>query len=98
MVRLLFTSSSPLVNPMAPVTAKVIVSPLLTSMSAWRNEPGPLSLMFVTIMVVAHAGMIGAQSSTAATAADLIPTKDLNFVSVDFVFMALAPFTGFYRK
>ncbi|PYI49357.1 MAG: hypothetical protein DMF11_01330 [Verrucomicrobia bacterium] len=83
---------------MVPVTAKVIVSPSLASASAWRNEPAPLSLVLVTIMVVARAGMIGAQSSTAAMAADLIPTKDLNFVSVDFVFMALAPFTSFYRK
>ena len=52
---LLLTKSSPDVSPMVPVTAKVIVSPSLAIASALRSEPGPLSLVFVTVMIVALA-------------------------------------------
>src|SRR5437762_1248440 len=53
MVILVSTSNSPLVRPIVPVTAKSIVSPSLASASTWRNEPGPLSLVLVTVMVLA---------------------------------------------
>src|SRR6266699_2591472 len=55
MVMLWLTTSSALVRVMVPVTAKLIVSPSFAILSAWRNEPGPLSLVFVTVMVVAYA-------------------------------------------
>ena len=51
-VMLLSTSSSPAVNPIVPVTAKLIMSPLFASASAWRNEPGPLSSVLVTVMTI----------------------------------------------
>ena len=35
-----------------PVTAKSIVSPSFESASAWRNEPGPLSFVLVTVMTI----------------------------------------------
>src|SRR5437660_11211935 len=52
MMTLLFTSSSPLVRVIVPVTANVIVSPSFAMVSALRSEPGPLSLVLVTTMVV----------------------------------------------
>ncbi|PYL25158.1 MAG: hypothetical protein DMF44_03075 [Verrucomicrobia bacterium] len=52
-VMLLSTSSSPLVSPIVPVTANSIVSPSFASVSAWRSEPGPLSFVFVTVMMFA---------------------------------------------
>jgi hypothetical protein len=36
-----------------PVTEKLIVSPLCAAASALRNEPGPLSWRFVTVIVAA---------------------------------------------
>ena len=48
MVMFLLITSSPLVRPIAPVTANVIVSPSLAPASASRSEPGPLSLVLVT--------------------------------------------------
>src|SRR5205085_1896731 len=63
MVMLVLTSSSPLVSPIVPVTAKLMVSPSLASASAWRNEPGPLSFVFVTVMVAAEAEITAAPTS-----------------------------------
>jgi hypothetical protein len=40
---------------MVPVTAKSIVSPSSASTSACRNEPTPLSLVLVTVIVSAYA-------------------------------------------
>jgi hypothetical protein len=68
MVTFLSIASSPLVSPIVPVTAKVIVSPSLASTSAWRNEPGPLSFVLVTVMVVAYTGIAAVQSSNAPIA------------------------------
>ena len=62
-VTLLSTNNSPLVSPIIPVTAKVIVSPSFASASAWRSDPGPPSLVLVTVMVVACAEIRVAQSS-----------------------------------
>ena len=53
MVMLLLMKSSSLVNPIVPVTANSIVSPSFASVSAWRSEPGPLSFVFVTVMMFA---------------------------------------------
>ena len=39
------------------------VSPLLVSASAWRNEPGPLSLVLVTLIVGVAVGVGVAQGS-----------------------------------
>ena len=62
-VTLVFTSNSPLVSVMAPETPLAsIVSPLLAMTSAWRSEPGPLSLVLLTTMVVACAGIVRAQT------------------------------------
>jgi hypothetical protein len=52
-VILLSTMSSPVVNVIAPVTLNVISSPSFASASASRNEPVPLSFVFVTTMFVA---------------------------------------------
>jgi hypothetical protein len=49
----LSTNSSPLISPIVPVTAKLMVSWLFASASAWRNDPGPLSFWFVTVITVA---------------------------------------------
>ena len=40
----------------------MIVSPLLASASAWRNEPGPLSLVLVTLVVGVTVGVGVAQA------------------------------------
>src|SRR6266571_1036669 len=72
MVMLLFTTSSPLVNPMVPVTAKLIVSPSFTMASALRSEPGPLSLMLVTVMVSLRAVSATAQNNATQIAAELM--------------------------
>src|SRR6478736_3486280 len=69
MVMLLFTSSSPLVRPIVSVTAKVIVSPLLASASAWRNEPAPLSFVFVTVMTSPRSVMTTARDRAMKIAA-----------------------------
>jgi hypothetical protein len=50
----LVDEQSPLVKPIVPVTAKLIVSPSFASASAWRNEPAPLSLVLVTVIVSAR--------------------------------------------
>src|SRR5438874_11063761 len=63
MVMFLLIISSPLVRPMMPVTAKVIVSPSFASASACRNEPGPPSLVLVTVMMFASADVTTAQTS-----------------------------------
>src|SRR5262245_38657400 len=68
MVRFLLTTSSPLVNVIVAgvATEKLIVSPGLASAIAWRNEPAPLSLVLVTVMVAARpfcAIVMAAQSS-----------------------------------
>jgi hypothetical protein len=57
--------NSPVVNTMLPVTANEIVSPSFAIAIAWRNDPGPLSLVFVTVIVVARAETATAQKTTA---------------------------------
>src|ERR1041385_3716334 len=57
MLILLFTINAPLVNVIVAgvVSEKPTVSPGLAFASAWRNEPVPLSLVLVTVMVAARA-------------------------------------------
>src|SRR6266545_2231109 len=86
MVMFLSTSSSPLVKPILPDTAKVMVSPSLASASAWRNEPGPLSLVFVTVIVAACARNATAQNRAAAIPANLILGVILVFIGVSFTY------------
>src|SRR5438128_10716162 len=81
-VMFLLITSSPLVRLIAPVTANVIVSPSFTSASACRNEPGPLSLVFVTTMVSACAGIATAKSNVTAVAADLTLNVILIFIQL----------------
>jgi hypothetical protein len=82
MVILLSTSSSPLVKPMVPVTAKVIVSPSFAMASACRNEPAPLSFVFVTVMVAACTRIATVHISNTAIAADLIVGVILGFIQI----------------
>lgn len=53
MVKPLLISNSPLVRMMmlADGREKVIVSPEAASLMAWRKEPGPLSLVLVTVRI-----------------------------------------------
>jgi predicted membrane protein len=70
---------------MVPVTAKVIVSPSFAMASAWRNEPGPLSFVLVTVMVAARTCIAIAQSSAkeilAPTLKKLGREMDLCFIT-----------------
>ena len=51
---LLSTANSPVVSVITPeMPVASIISPLFASESAWRREPGPLSLVLLTIMVLA---------------------------------------------
>src|SRR3954468_14707335 len=52
-VTFLFTMSWAVVKVIVPVTEKLIVSPSLAIPSASRNDPGPLSLVLVTVMISA---------------------------------------------
>src|SRR4029077_2040381 len=66
MVILLLITSSPLVRLMiCPLSeeSKLIVSPSLASASAWRNEPGPLAFVLVTVMTSASTDVPRAQTS-----------------------------------
>src|SRR5215831_8098787 len=63
---LLSITSSSLVNAMVcpfSDTSKFIVSPSLASASAWRSEPGPLSLVLVTVITFARAEITAVQTS-----------------------------------
>ena len=51
-------------------------------LSACRNDPGPLSLVFVTVMVMAYAGPAAMISSAAAMAADLVNGVNLFFLFI----------------
>ena len=83
MVTLWVTCSSPLVNRMVPETPVAsIVSPSLAMLSAWRSEPGPLSFVLVTKMVVAYAGIAVMKSSAVAMTAGLIASVNLFFIFV----------------
>ena len=53
MVRLLLTTSWPLVSVIVPLTEKSIVSPSDALASASRSEPAPLSAVLVTVIVAA---------------------------------------------
>src|SRR5882724_6485706 len=67
MVMLLLMTSSALVTEMVcPLSegSKSIVSPSCESTSACRNDPGPLSFVLVTVMVVAQADVPTAQTSS----------------------------------
>jgi len=60
MVTFLSITSSSLVSPMFRpfrLESKMIVSPLCASASAWRNDPGPLSLVLVTLVVGVAVGV-----------------------------------------
>src|SRR5437762_1905667 len=76
MVMFLLITSSPLVRPMMPVTAKVIVSPSFASASACRNEPGPPSLVLVTVMMFASADTAAAQTSPKQIGAHRVKKTD----------------------
>jgi hypothetical protein len=52
-------------------------------LSAWRNEPGPLSFVLVTVMVSALASTVSVQSTTAAMAAD--PKYDVVLIFIRYV-------------
>src|SRR5438067_13001898 len=66
MMRFLLITNSPLIRVMVPrLGAKVIVSPDEALRIACRNDPGPLSFVLVTGIVVACAGITTAQSSNA---------------------------------
>ena len=66
------TSNSPLVSVMAPeIPVALMVSPLFAIASACRNDPGPLSSVLVTVMIVASAGMVAAHNSAMQATADL---------------------------
>ena len=56
---ILSTSNSPLVRPIVPVIENMIVYPSPASAKAWRNEPGPLSLVLVTMIVKGRGGGVG---------------------------------------
>src|SRR6266542_4350902 len=71
-ITFLSTGSSPLVNTIVPDTAKVIVSPSFAMASAWRNEPAPLSLVLVTVMVAPCARSATAKNRATAIATGLI--------------------------
>ena len=61
MVTFLSTNNSPPVRLIVPATAKLMVSPSFALASACRNEPGPLSFVLVTVIVVACAWITTAQ-------------------------------------
>src|SRR6516225_4813534 len=64
MVMFLSITSSEVVSPMFrpfSIESNWMVSPLLASASAWRNEPGPLSLVLVTLVVGVAVGVGVAQ-------------------------------------
>src|SRR6266511_1171742 len=82
MVMFLSTSSSPLVNTMVPDTAKGMVA-----MSAWRNEPAPLSVVLVTVMVAACARNATAQNRAIAIAAVITLGGIFVFIGVGFIFL-----------
>src|SRR6476646_1570768 len=63
-VTFLATTSAPLVRVIVPRTAKVMRSPSCATASAWRNEPGPLSFVFVTVIVAACDDIIVIDSSS----------------------------------
>ena len=64
--------------PETPVAS--ILSPSFAIASALRNEPGPLSLVLVTVMVVAYAQIAVIKSSAVAMVLDV--TTDMNLVFI----------------
>src|SRR5438128_8559599 len=88
MVMFLLITSSPLVRLMVPVTANAIVSPSFAIASAWRNEPGPLSLVLVTVIV-----SLRASNATAQSTAEQIVSMPLLFTrrvdQIDFYRLAM---------
>src|SRR5204863_9977882 len=71
-VTLVSTSNSPLVRLMTPdIPVASIVSPSFAIASAWRNEPRPLSLVLLTMIVVARAEIVRAQARVKQIAADV---------------------------
>jgi hypothetical protein len=64
----LSTSNSPLVRAIVPLTAKLMASPSLALASACRNEPGPLSFVFDTVIVPACSWITTAQNNSTPTA------------------------------
>ncbi|PYJ29735.1 MAG: hypothetical protein DME80_02550 [Verrucomicrobia bacterium] len=73
---LVITSSAVVSVTVCPLSAasKLIMSPLFASTSACRNEPGPLSLVLMTVMVAAFAGIATAQSRLTHMAARCVFT------------------------
>ena len=79
MVTFLTIASSAVVSRMVwPLSAgsKLIVSPPLASASACRNDPGPLSFPFVTVMTFAGADITVAQTSANQIAAHRFKKAD----------------------
>src|SRR5262249_55522473 len=71
-VTLVFTSNSPLVSIMTPeMPVASIVSPSFAIASASRKEPGPSSLVLVTVIVVARAEIVRAQAQIKQTSTAL---------------------------
>src|SRR5439155_9667599 len=71
-VTLLSTSNCPVVSVITPeIPVASIVSPLFASASAWRNEPRPLSLVLLTMIVVARAEIVRTQARVKQIAADV---------------------------
>ena len=71
-VTLLSTSNCPVVSVITPeIPVALIVSPSFASASAWRNEPRPLSLVLLTMIVVARADIVRAQARIKQIAVDL---------------------------
>ena len=58
MVRFLSITSSPLVKVIVPVTEKLIVSPGAASRIACLRDPGSLSVVFVTVIVLPTAARL----------------------------------------
>jgi hypothetical protein len=71
-VRFWLIVSVPVVNVIVPVTLKLIVSPGAAEAIAARSEPAPASLVLMTVVVLADAGLNAADAITTTAKA----TKD----------------------
>jgi len=76
----LSTSSSPLVRAIVPVMAKVTSSPSFAMASASRSDPGPVSFVFVTVMISAKAGIGTVHSNASVLTIILILDKTLGVI------------------
>jgi hypothetical protein len=67
---------------MVPLTAKVMRSPSCATAIAWRNEPGPLSFVFVTVIVAACDDIIVIDASSSTAMVSLVVRLIKRFVSL----------------